>query len=334
MVSSKDVAKHAGVSQSTVSRVLNNPEGVNASKRLLVEEAMRTLGYQPNLYARNLASKKTRTIALLSGTLQNDFFVESINSIVDYAMKQGYQTLVYSEYENNLRELIDTVLGYKVDGILLSSIKLDDPVLPILDKSGVPYMLFNRRPRSGGSYVVLDNQMAASMLTRHMLDIGHRSIAYLSGPLDTSTFYERKLGFYETLEAYGVDISFSQFYETDTSKQSIQKLTWTILQQPSPPSAIICATDEMALACMDAALQTGRRIPEDISLAGFDDISMASHQAIQLTSVGQRDYKLGVVAVEQLIQMIQSQRVTPLQFVIKPELFIRRTTARYESGGS
>jgi len=330
MISSIDVAKLAGVYQSTVSRVMNNPQRVDPVKRARVEQAMLSLGYHPNLIARNLGSKTTQTIALISGTLQNDFFVESADSIVNYANNQGYKTLVYFENEGKLQELVDTVLGYKVDGILLSSIMLDDPVFAAIEKSGVPYVLFNRRPRNGGSYVVMDNELAAAMLTQHLLDMGHRSIAYISGHTNISTFYERKIGFEKAMKAADVPIRPDRMYFVDTAKAEIQKLTWTIMQDTQPPTAILCATDEMALSCMDALMQMGRSIPQDVSLAGFDDISISSHQAIQLTSVGQHKFKLGIMAAEHLLNKINKDidPSLPYQLVLKPELFVRKTTGQ------
>ncbi|MDW7674039.1 MAG: LacI family DNA-binding transcriptional regulator [Bacillota bacterium] len=329
MTSSKDVAKMAGVSQATVSRVMNNPESVKPETRKKVQDAMAKLRYQPNLIARSLVTKSSRTIALISGTLKNDFFVETTDTIVNIAASRGYSTMVYFEGGAKLQDILNSIIGYKVDGVLLSSIKLDDPFFKEIEASGIPYMLFNRRPHSGGNYVVLDNQLAGEMLARHLLELGHRRIAYISGEINISTFYERKIGFEKAmgLAKIAIDKDLVHFKE-NTSATEIEKLTSKLMNLPNPPTAIICATDEMALNCMNTIMAMGFGIPNDVSVAGIDDITISSHQAIQLTSVGQHKFKMGEIAVEQLIEMIEQGDIyqKPKQIVFSPELFIRQTT--------
>ncbi|MFC4766210.1 LacI family DNA-binding transcriptional regulator [Effusibacillus consociatus] len=330
MISSRDVAKMAGVSQSTVSRVLNNPESVKPDTRNKVLRAIEELGYQPNLIARSLVTNSTRTIALISGTLSNGFFVETTNSIVDLATNRGYKTMVYFEGAMALRDIFDSIRGNKVDGILLSSIKLDDPMFEEIERSGIPYMLFNRRPRKGGNYVILDNFSAAEMITHHLLELGHRRIAYISGETNISTFFERKIGFEQVLREAGLSLQPDLFHVCDTSSSEVGKITLKLMHMSNPPTAILCATDAMAFSCMDAVLSMGLRIPEDVSLAGIDDISMASHHAIQLTSVGHHKFRIGEIAAENLIEMIEHgvESDRPRQIILQPELVIRKTTGR------
>lgn len=331
MISSKDVAKMAGVSQSTVSRVLNNPESVKTDTRNRVLRVIEELSYQPNLIARSLVTKSTRTIALISGSLSNGFFVETTNSIVDLATNRGYKTMVYFEGAMALRDIFDSIRGNKVDGILLSSIKLDDPMFEEIERSQIPYMLFNRRPRTGGNYVVFDNYMAGRIIARHLLELGHKRIAYISGETNISTFFDRKIGFDKALNEAGISLEPNLFYEIDTSSAEVEKATLRLMHLSNAPTAILCATDAMALACMDALLAMGLRIPEDISLAGIDDISMASHHAVQLTSVGHHKFRIGEIAAENLIEMIEqgiAKDDRPRQIVLQPELVIRKTTGR------
>lgn len=207
MTSSKDVAKLAGVSQATVSRVMNNPESVKPATRSKVLRAMEQLHYKPNLIARSLITNSTRTIALISGSLDNGFFVETTDSIVRLATKHGYKTMVFFDDGSNSREIFDMVMGNKVDGILMSNITLDDPLFEEIESLGIPYMFFNRRPRNGGNYVVLHNEMAGEMITNHLLDLGHERIAYISGHIKHSTFYERKLGFEKAMRSANLQLS-------------------------------------------------------------------------------------------------------------------------------
>lgn len=328
MVSSKDIAKRAGVSQTTVSRVLNNAANVHPSTREKVMLAIRELNYYPNLVARSLVTQSSRTIALISGTLKNDFFVEATDAIVNYAMRKGYQTLVIFE-EDGLEDVVRSVLGNQIRGLLLSSIRLDDPLHAAIEHADTPYCYFNRRPRQGGHYVVLDNVRAASMVTNHLIGLGHRRIAYLGGVADVSTFYERQQGFTETMAAHGLTVDPDLVCIIDHRRtEQIDEAARKLLQRPAAPTAVFCATDMIALQLMDAMLQFGVNIPEDVSIAGIDNTRMSSHSAIQMTTAGHPRYNIGELAVEQLLNWIENG--TPereRQIVLHPELFVRRTTA-------
>jgi DNA-binding LacI/PurR family transcriptional regulator len=329
MKSSKDVAKQAGVSQATVSRVLNNPDSVMPETRQKVLKAIEHLGYYPNLIARSLVTNSSRTIALISGSLKNGFFVETTDSIVRLAKSWGYKTIVYFEEEKN-RDLMDLIIGNKVDGILLSLIKLDDPVVEQLERTNIPCVFFNRKPRNGGNFVVLDNIMAAKLITRHLLDLGHRRIAYLSGETDVSTFSDRIIGFMEIMREANVEVKAELTHFMNTLNDDIERLTFQLLHMSEPPTAIICATDAMALTCMNAILSIGLRIPEDISLVGIDDISLASHHAIQLTTVGHQNLQMGEIAAKNLFEIMneESSFEKLRQVTLKPELVIRKSTAQ------
>lgn len=335
MVSSKDVAKLAGVSQSTVSRVLNNPDNVKVQNREKVLRAMEQLGYYPNLIARSLVTKSTRTIALISGTLNNGFYVEATESIVHLAKKRGYNTIVYFEDEQEIPDFFESVMGYKVDGVLLSLINLDDPVVERLRQSKLPHVFFNRRPRTGGNYVTLDNITAAQLLTKHLLDLGHRRIAFVSGTNNVSTFHERQLGFENSLRSADVEISPELVHNINPSKQEVEKVTNHLLQLPTRPTAIVCATDSMALACMNVILEKGLRIPDDISIAGFDNIGITSHRSIQLTTVGNEGESMGELAANALIDMLENSGAhngknneVIIQRVLRPKLVVRKTTGK------
>jgi LacI family transcriptional regulator len=330
MISSKDVAKLAGVSQATVSRVMNNPESVKPSTRKKVLSAMEQLNYKPNLIARSLITNSTRTIALISGSLNNGFFVETTDSIVNLATKHGYKTMVFFEGSASTREIFDTVMGNKVDGILMSNITLDDPMFEELEHSGIPYMFFNRRPRHGGNYVVLDNIMAGKIITNHLLDLGHERIAYISGHMNLSTFYERKQGFELAMREANVEIRQELMCIINPTASEVEKTTWNLMQMKNPPTGIIYATDAMALIGMDTIMSMGFGIPEDISIAGIDDIKISSHHAVQLTSVAHHKFLIGDIAVESLIKMIEDgdKFQTPHQIVLKPEIVVRKTTAK------
>jgi DNA-binding LacI/PurR family transcriptional regulator len=328
MVSSKDVARIAGVSQSTVSRVLNNPNTVKPKTRNIVLNAIQELRYQPNLIARSLVTNSTKTIALITGTLHNGFYVETTTSIVNLVTSRGYKTMVYFEEAMPLRDVVDSIRGHKLAGILMSSIKLKDPIFNEIEKSGIPYMLFNRRPESGGNYVVLDNSLAGEMITRHILDLGHKRIAYISGDIHVSTHHERKIGFERVMKEAGMNIESGMLQIIDTTPEDVEKITLKLMHLTHRPTAIICGSSAIAFSCMDTILSLGLRIPQDVSLAGMDNVGMASHHAIQLTTVGNAKFKMGEIAADNLIEMIEEGGPLnqPRKIILQPELNIRKTT--------
>ncbi|MFM1654110.1 LacI family DNA-binding transcriptional regulator [Brevibacillus sp. B_LB10_24] len=328
MVTSKDVAKHAGVSQATVSRVLNGYPGIKQETKDKVMQAMAELHYRPNFIARSLVMNQTRNIALLSGTLKNHFFVETTDNIVRLAAEKGYSVMVHFEHMGDNLSLFETISRYKPDGIILSTIQLDDPLLPQLEEANIPYMMFNRRPRTGGNYVVIDNRLAGELNTRHLIEYGHKRIAFLSGHLNVSTFFERKEGYEATLKKYGLQPDPQLMVMTNGTPQEIEVAAVRLMQLSSPPTAIICATDAMALTCMDVLIRMGKRIPEDVSICGVDDIDIASHQSIRLTTVGNYKQQMGVLAIEMLMNLIEAEEeaLQPIQIVLRPELIVRETT--------
>ncbi|WP_161493906.1 LacI family DNA-binding transcriptional regulator [Virgibacillus necropolis] len=327
MVSSKDVAKLSGFSQATVSRVMNSPDKVNSKTKKKILKTMEQLNYQPNLIARSLITNRTKTIALISGELHNAFFVETTDSIVNLASKYGYKTMVYFDNGNNAKEIYNSVVGAKVDGILMSSIMLDDPLLEEIENSGIPYMFFNRRPRRGGNYVVSNNKLAGELITKHLIGLNHNRIAYISGELNISTFLERKQGFEQALKKGNIEIDSSLQCITDASTSEVEKKTLKLINYSNPPSAIVYATDAMALVGMNAILSMGLNIPDDISIAGIDNNSISSHYAIQLTSVGNPGFKMEELAMEILIEVMTNKNITRRQIIPNPEVIIRRTTS-------
>jgi DNA-binding LacI/PurR family transcriptional regulator len=329
MVSSRDVAKLAGVSQSTVSRVLNDPSKVSKEAYEKVMQAMKELNYRPNSVARSLVKKKTKSIALISGPLHNPFFVESTDAIVNYAKEQGYNVNVHFEKHGDNMSVYEDVLNQQVDGIILSSIFYDDPIYEELEKLNIPFVMFNRKHRKGGHYVEIDNYLAGKIAASHLLELGHKEIAWIGGPLEMSTFYGRYKGFIDQLKEKGVNIPHTFIQITDTSRDGVKAATESILAYKDRPTAIFAATDSIAIFIMDYLLEKGYSIPEDISLIGMDNVEWSSHQAFRLTTVGYTGEKnLGRIAIEQLFQLIKHPHLmkNPIQITVEPKLIIRETT--------
>lgn len=329
MYSSKDVARRAGVSQSTVSRVLNHPSKVSKRTRDKVIKAMKELNFRPNSVARSLVNKKTKSIALISGPLHNPFFVETTTAIVNHAKQHGYHTNVHFENFGDNMSVYEDVLSHQVDGIILSSIFYDDPIFEELEKLEIPFITFNRKHKNGGNYVEIDNVTAGRMAVKHLVDLGHNNIAWVGGDLRTSTFYGRYKGFKDELQNHGIEVPDKFVKITNTSRKSIHKAIESVMALKNRPSAIFAATDSIALFIMDYLLERGYKIPNDISLIGMDNIHWSYHYAFKLTTVGpQNSLNLGQVAIENLIKLIKYDQPEPIQITIQPEIFLRETTKR------
>jgi DNA-binding LacI/PurR family transcriptional regulator len=329
MASSKDVAKRAGVSQATVSRVMNDPSKVNPELVKKVKQAMEELNYRPNSIARSLVNQKTNTIALISGTLHNSFFAETITTIVCHARKRGYNVNVHIENDREHTGLNEDVVMEQVDGILASSILLEDTAFEKLSSMGVPFVMLNRHHKNGGYYAVMDNYQAGQLAAQHLIDLGHRSLGWIGGSLKASTFYGRYHGFRDTLMKYGLQVEDEFFKETDTSKSSVITALEKMLAFRHRPTAIFAATDSMAITVMDYLDSTGYSIPEDISLVGLDDLEMSGHSRIQLTTVrvkGQQS--IGLSAIKMLIDLMEKGSTDNNQIVLPAELVIRKTTSK------
>lgn len=341
MPSSKDVAKKAGVSQTTVSRVLNNPSAVAPDTREKVLRAIEMLGYIPDANARSLVSQKTHTISLISGPLHNAFFVDSTTEIIKYANQVGYKVNVHFS-DGNIDDVYDMVLSYKVDGLILSCLLWEDPIIYRLQKLKCPFISFNRRHRFVGNYVELDNFEAGRIAVRHLMDNGHRNILWVGGSMKMSTFRNRYLGFkYETnlmvkMPGYeNLRIRAVNYKETD--QPDLEVMLQSLINNHAIPSAICAATDSLAMGLMNGLIKLGFSIPKDISIIGIDNVSASASPLVQLTTVGVADQsQLGDIAIRQLINRIENQNnhdsyeeISEDIRITKPvSLFERRTTRK------
>lgn len=330
MVSSIDVAKLAGVSQTTVSRVLNNPESVNNATLEKVNKAMEELNYRPNSIARSLVSKKTGSIALISGPLHNPFFAETTTSIVNYAKEKGFNVSVHFENDDDHLSVYQDVLNQQVDGIILSSILYEDPVYEKLQKLDVPVMMFNRRHKENGHYVEIDNKKAGKLAGEHLIELNHEDIIWMGGRLTMSSFQERLEGFREALEFKNIELGPDSVIITDTSKAAVLEAAKSLMARRKRPTAIFAATDSIAIYMMDFLIENGYDVPLDISIIGVDNVELSSHHSFRLSTVGTvRDADLGRIAIEHLIELINSlerREDDLIRETLDVELFKRQTT--------
>lgn len=326
-----DVARRAGVSRATVSRVLNAYPHVRPRVRAAVQRAMSALGYRPDQVARSLARRETQTLGLIVADLSNPFYGETARAIVETARGHGYNVILCNT--DNLprlqEEYVEVLRQRRVDGIIFGSVFLRDPVVEALIDSGYPCLMYNRRLRSGrGNYIVLDNVRASRELTRHLLGLGHRRIGFIAGLRDISTAAERFRGYREALRAAGLPVEKSLVRPGAFKAETAQRAAHELLKLKPRPTAIVAGNDLMALGVIQAAEELGLRVPGDLAVVGFDNIEIASHGHIQLTTMAQQKTEMGRLAATWMLEIIRDPgrfTLQPVQQILAPTLVIRRT---------
>ncbi len=288
-----DVARLAKVSQSAVSRSFTPGASVSEATRERVMAAARKLGYRPNALARSLITRRSRIVALVMGYLQNQFYPLVIEQLSQQLQKQGYHVLMFISDGDATDNVLDEILQYQIDGIVMASAMLSPTVARQCADVGVPVVLFNRVPdlsafgRHSTCSVTSDNLRGGQLAAELLLARGHRRIAFLAGLEKSSTNLERERGFGQALQAAGAGV-----YRRAVGHYSFegaQEATRALFAGPGrAPDAVFVANDHMAIAAMDVIRQElGLRVPQDVSVVGFDDVPQAAWGAYRLTTVAQ-----------------------------------------------
>ncbi len=331
-VTVKDVAKRAGVSQTTVSRVLNNFPVIKESTRQKVLDAIQELGFKPDQIARSLVKQQTNIIGLIVGDISNPFYAETAKVIIARAQEMDYDIILCdTNYANDhFEKSIKMLLDKRVAGIIVASVNRFDARIRELCEQDFPVVLYNRNVDDEcANYIVLDNKKGAMMAVEHLVSLGHRKIAYVSGPDKYSTFHQRLLGYQEALKKCGIPYNPAWIYNGEFSYEKVFLFAKELMMQADRPTSFFAATDQMAIAVMDAAANCRLSVPEDVSIIGFDNINMASNPYIGLTTISQQKKKMAMLALENLIDLINGRKESkPIHMVLEPELIIRKTTGK------
>jgi LacI family transcriptional regulator len=331
-INAYDVARKAGVSQSTVSRVLNNYPHVKEETKKKVLSAIKELNFTRDEIARSLAEKKTRTIGLIIGDITNPFYAETSNIIMKRANEQNYDVIIsYTDYQNdNLDQAIQTLIGKRVDGIIIGSINRSNKKIKELFDSNFPIILYNSPvdDYEHANFVVLNNERGAYIATEHLINHGHRRIAFVSGPDRFLNLYQRHLGYVSALKNYDLPYNDSLVYKGELTFQDILTFVITLLFTHNRPTAIFAGSDQIALALMDAVAKQGLKMPKDISIVGYDNINFSANHLISLTTVSQNIVTMASLALDNLLLLIEGKEKIekPIQIELAPELIIRKTT--------
>lgn len=327
----RNVAELAGVSVTTVSHVVNNTRTVSPQTRQRVEEAMRDLGYRPNVLARSLRRGKTHTIGIILPDNTNPYFAEVARGIEDASFSQGYSVILCNS-DNDLdkeRFYTNVLLEKQVDGIIFLAAGLSSDTIHNLQKRGIPLVLVDRRvPDVDVDYVLADNQQGAWQAIRHLIDFGHHSIACIAGPAGVQLSRERIEGYRLALKSAEINFDPQLVIEGDFKYQSGYSAAREIFERGIPPTAIFACNDLMAIGVYRYAHEVGLHIPEHLSIVGFDDVHLAAYTNPPLTTVRQSKQEMGSLAVKLLLGRMTQQDLTPRVEILDTQLVIRGSAAR------
>jgi LacI family transcriptional regulator len=328
----EDVARYAGVSRSTVSRVINGEANVNEETRNRVKAVIQKINFQPNLAARGLAAGHTNVLGLVipmgvSAIFSDPFFPLLIQGVSSSCNALDYSVMLWlAEPEFERRTIRQILYNGLVDGVIVSSMMADDPIVGSLAESKLPFVLIGRHPTNDKvSYVDVENRTGARDAILYFIRQGRRRIATITGLQNMIVGMDRYEGYVDALRERGVQYIPELVVEGDFTDGGGYFAMQRLLAHR--PDAVLAASDVMAIGAMRAIQEAGLRIPEDIAVIGFDDIPLATRSTPPLTTVRQPIQRMGAVAAETLIDMIAHPEDQPRRVILASELVIRSSCA-------
>ncbi|WP_350244052.1 LacI family DNA-binding transcriptional regulator [Deinococcus sonorensis] len=323
------MAQEAGVSPSTVSRILNGSAGVAADKKRAVEQAVERLGYRPNMMARHLVQGNSRTVGVLTQDIASPFYNDAIRGIEEGLMPHGYSPLMISGHWHSEQEghAIELLLGRRVEALIVLGGSVPEAELHDV-AARLPVVVLGRRierPDFSGFSLVLDNFGGARRATTHLIQLGHRTIGHIMGLPEHADAQERLAGYRAALEDHGLPWDSSLVVQGDFREASGLLGMQRLLELDRPLTAVFCSNDQMAYGARLALYRRGIRVPDDLSLVGFDDLPGSSYSTPPLTSVRQPVHDLGRRMAEFVLARLNGQ--TPALPELELELVVRESTA-------
>ncbi len=331
-VTIKDIAKIANVSYSTVSRALNDIPGVKLETRDRIVKIAKEQGYSPNAIARGLVSKSTNMIGLVIPDITNPYFPEVARGIEDFASRNKRNVFLCNSNWESEKELvyIRALQEKRVEGLLVAPVeegtherikneKLDIPVVYISSMSGDP----------GEMFVIVDNIKASYLATEHLIKLGHSNIAFIGGSENSISNRDRIKGYMDALKRYSIKMDISMVKSSSYKRESGYAAALELVKTKRVPTGLIAANDIIALGIIEALEGNSYRVPQDVSVIGFDDIAFASLPKINLTTVAQPKYEMGLSAADILFKKISGTEQgsdNNYQHILEPQLIIRGTT--------
>ncbi len=326
------VAERAGVSLSTVSRVLNGKASVNKVLKERVEKAVKELNYRPNSVARSLANNRTDSVGVLVPELNAPFFGDLMQA-VESTLRAADKHVIISVGRNCLeteKDAVEFLISRNCDALIMHAEALPDEYLLELNQSKLPVALVNRRVEGlAEACTSLDNEKGGYLATRHLLELGHKDIAYISGPAGKSDAMLRLEGHKRALSEAGLPINPQLIFNGDYSEEDGKIGLLELMARDVPFTALVCANDWMASGAISCARDLGMSLPHDLSVVGFDDVVFAHHVFPRLTTVSNPIAEMAEMSAKYILNKVYGQSNNVQQY-FEPSLIVRESTVKHE----
>ncbi len=325
-----DVARKAHVSVATVSRVLNSPSLVREITRNRVLKAMKDTHYVYNALAGGLSARRTTILGVIIPTITNPVFATVTKGIQDYARERGYSIILgNTDYnEENERDLIHLMQEKRADGVILNGPWRDTPIVPLMKKTRIPFVITWQTSKDRDvNFVAFDNSKSAYRIVEYLIGLGHRRIGMIAGRFSVSERARMRWeGYRDCLSdhhiAFDPQLVLEKGYTFAEGKEAMARL----IQLPSPPTAVLCGNDILAIGAIVCAKEKGMQVPRDLSVVGFDDMEISAYYDPPLTTMAVPAYEMGELAAKILIEHIRGEINSPQQFILETKLMIRGST--------
>ncbi len=328
-VTIRDVARAAGVSVATVSRFINNNAPVSAEVAERIQDVMQKLHYIPQATARNLATHRTHTIGLLLLDISGDFFAPLLSGIETITSQAGYDLLISCTRQSQPRHAFPPPLGpQNTDGLLVFADGLDEKGLVELGLSQFPVVLIHRTPPDPLRIpcVTVENKGAAKKIVEHLITVhSRRRIVFLRGPTEQEDSYWRELGYRQALAMHGIPFDQSLLSSGEFDRNTAQAAIRKLLDSRAEFDGVFAGDDEAAVGVLAALAAAGKKVPEEISVVGFDDQRMSPYLTPPLTTVRAPTEEVGREAVRQLLKLMEGEAVATMTTLLATEIIIRRS---------
>lgn len=340
MVTIKDIAKAAGVSPSTVSRVVSKHPRISKETSAKVKQIMEEMGYHPNAMAKSLVSKTTNTLAIMlprpaEELFQDFFFGELLRGILTHSTRAGYDMLLTAATDdhNETETIGRLVFGRRVDGVILLSSRVNDPLISYLNAQNFPSVLIGRTDEHHTNILTVNNNnvQAAYDAAQHLIMQGHKRIGFVSGPQNLTVSHDRMKGYQQALIEAGLPFRQDWVVDGEFLQQSGFRAMSMIMGLPERPTGLVVIDDVTAFGVLRGLTEIGYNVPEDLSLVSFNNIALSELATPPISSVDIGTYQLGYTASQMLVQLIREEPVHQANIIIPHRLIVRESSIHLAS---
>ncbi len=333
-VSIKDIARAAGVSHPTVSRALSDSPLISEETKVRIQRLAQEMGYSPNALARGLVTRQTYSVGVVVTTIADPFVAEIVQGIEATAHDHGYTVVLCNSESVPEREIasVEMLRSKRVDGVIVTASRVGALYLEYLEQIGGPIVLINNHNEESGRYtfsVSVDNRHGGRLATGHLVQLGHRRIAYVTGPANHSSDVDRLAGYRQALVGGGIEPDPTLVVPGNGRPDGGEEALQAILALDPRPTAVFCYNDMTAIGLIHAAQQAGLSIPQDMAVVGFDDILFASYLYPPLTTVAQPKVEMGQRAMHMMLSLITAKEESEedlANIVVQGKLIVRASS--------